>query len=106
MKKVTRFNAAVTGLIDAAKAKIRRNIVDNALKSNQLDAESKLLSLNDKKNELIRELVTGSNDNVKNTLQRLAQTIQEEEALKAAISLGEKVLAILDEEIEVDDSKK
>ena len=105
MKK-TRFVAACNGFVEKEKAEIRRQLVDNALKSNQLDLESKLIEIDEQKNQVIRDLATADNSLVKNNIQRLADLLQKEETLNAAMNLSKKVLTVLDEEIEVEEEKE
>ena len=104
--KTTRFNAATKGLATKDKVEIRRQLVDNALKSNQLDLESKLIEIDEQKNQIIRDLATADNSMIKANIQRLAELIQKEELLNAAMKLSKKVLTVLDEEIEVEEEKK
>ena len=104
--KTTRFNAATKGLVAKDKVEIRRQLVDNALKSNQLDLESKLIEIDEQKNKIIRDLATSDNSMIKAHTQCLAELLQKEETLKAAMSLSKKVLTVLDEEIEVEEDKK
>lgn len=104
--KTTRFNAAIKDLVAKDKVEIRRQLVDNALKSNQLDLESKLIEIDDQKNQVIRDLATADNSMIKANIQRLAELIQKEELLNAAMNLSKKVTTVLDEEIEVEEEKK
>ena len=104
--KTTRFKAATKGLVAKDKVEIRRQLVDNALKSNQLDLESKLIEIDEQKNQAIRDLVTDDNSMIKAHIQRLAELIQKEELLNAAMNLSKKVTTVLDEEIEVEEDKK
>src|SRR5574344_1800773 len=104
--KTTRFKAATKGLVAKDKVEIRRQLVDNALKSNQLDLESKLIEIDEQKNQIIRDLATADNSLVKDNIQRLADLLQKEETLNAAMNLSKKVLTVLDEEIEVEEEKK
>ena len=80
--------------------------MDNALKSNQLDLESKLIEIDEQKNQIIRDLATADNSMIKANIQRLAELIQKEELLNAAMNLSKKVTTVLDEEIEVEEEKK
>ena len=104
--KTTRFNAATKGLVAKDKVEIRRQLVDNALKSNQLDLESKLIEIDERKNKIIQDLATADNSMIKANIQRLAELIQEEELLNAAMNLSKRVTTVLDEEIEVEEEKK
>ena len=104
--KTTRFKAATNGLVAKDKVEIRRQLVDNALKSNQLDLESKLIEIDEQKNQAIRDLATADNSMIKANIQRLAELIQKEELLNAAMNLSKKVITVLDEEIEVEEEKK
>ena len=104
--KTTRFNAATKGLVAKDKVEIRRQLVDNALKSNQLDLESKLIEIDEQKNKIIRDLATSDNSMIKAHTQCLAELLQKEETLKAAMNLSKKILTVLDEEIEVEEDKK
>ena len=104
--KTTRFNAATKGLVAKDKVEIRRQLVDNALKSNQLDLESQLIEIDEQKNKIIQDLATADNSMIKANIQRLAEHIQNEELLKAAMNLSKKVTTVLDEEIEVEEEKK
>ena len=104
--KTTRFNAATKGLVTKDKVEIRRQLVDNALKSNQLDLESKLIEIDEQKNQAIRDLATADNSMIKAYIQCLAELIQKEETLNAAMNLSKKVTTVLDEEIEVEEEKK
>ena len=104
--KTTRFNAATKGLVAKDKVEIRRQLVDNALKSSQLDLESKLIEIDEQKNQAIRDLATADNSLVKDNIQRLADLLQKEETLNAAMNLSKKVLTVLDEEIEVEEEKE
>ena len=104
--KTTRFEAAIKGLVAKDKVEIRRQLVDNALKSSQLDLESKLIEIDEQKNQIIRDLATADNSMIKANIQRLAELIQKEELLNAAMNLSKKVLTVLDEEIEVEEEKK
>ena len=104
--KTTRFNAATKGLVAKDKVEIRRQLVDNALKSNQLDLESKLIEIDEQKNQIIRDLATADNSMIKANIQRLTELIQKEETLNTAMSLSKKVFTVLDEEIEVEEEKK
>ena len=104
--KTTRFNAATKGLVAKDKVKIRRQLVDNALKSNQLNLESQLIEIDEQKNQAIRDLVTSNNSMIKANIQQLVELIQKEELLKATMNLSKKVTTVLDEEIEVEEEKK
>lgn len=104
--KTTRFEAATKGLITKDKVEIRRQLVDNTLKSSQLDLESKLIEIDEQKNKIIQDLATTDNSMIKANIQRLAELIQKEETLNAAMKLSKKVLTVLDEEIEVEEDKK
>ena len=104
--KTTRFEAATKGLVAKDKVEIRRQLVDNALKSTQLDLESKLIEIDEQKNKIIRDLATADNSMIKAHIQCLADLLQKEETLNAAINLSKKVLIVLDEEIEVEEDKK
>ena len=104
--KTTRFNAATKGLVTKDKVEMRRQLVDNALKSNQLDLESKLIEIDEQKNQIIRDLATADNSMIKANIQRLAELLQKEETLNTAMNLSKKVLTVLDEEIEVEEEKK
>ena len=104
--KTTRFKAATNSLVAKDKVEIRRQLVDNALKSNQLDLESKLIEIDEQKNQVIRDLATADNSMIKANIQRLAELIQKEELLNAAMNLSKKVSTVLDEEIEVEEDKK
>lgn len=105
MKK-TRFEAATKGLVTKDKVEIRRQLVDNAIKSNQLDLESKLIEIDEQKNQAIRNLATADNSMIKANIQQLAELLQKEELLNTAMNLSKKVLTVLDEEIEVEEDKK
>ena len=104
--KTTRFEAATKGLVTKDKVEIRRQLVDNALKSTQLDLESKLIEIDEQKNKIIQDLATADNSMIKAHIQRLAELLQKEETLNTAMSLSKKVLTVLDEEIEVEEDKK
>ena len=104
--KTTRFKAATKGLVTKDKVEIRRQLVDNALKSTQLDLESKLIEIDEQKNKIIQDLATADNSMIKANIQRLAELLQKEETLNAAMNLSKKVLIVLDEEIEVEEDKK
>ena len=104
--KITRFKAATQGLVTKDKVEIRRQLVDNALKSTQLDLESKLIEIDEQKNKIIRDLATADNSMIKDNIQRLADLLQKEDTLNTAMNLSKKVLTVLDEEIEVEEDKK
>ena len=104
--KTTRFKAATKDLVAKDKVEIRRQLVDNALKSNQLDLESKLIEIDEQKNQIIHALATADNSMIKANIQRLAELIQKEELLNAAMNISKKVLTVLDEEIEVEEEKE
>ena len=104
--KTTRFEAATKGLVTKDKVEIRRQLVDNALKSTQLDLESKLIEVDEQKNKIIRDLVTADNSMIKAHIQCLADLLQKEETLNAAMKLSKKVTTVLDEEIEVEEDKE
>lgn len=104
--KTTRFEAATKGLVTKDKVEIRRQLVDNTLKSSQLDLESKLIEIDEQKNKIIQDLATADNSMIKANIQRLADLLQKEETLKTAMNLSKKVLTVLDEEIEVEEDKK
>lgn len=104
--KTTRFEAATKGLVTKDKVEIRRQLVDNALKSSQLDLESKLIEIDEQKNKIIQDLATADNSMIKANIQRLAELLQKEETLNTAMNLSKKVLTVLDEEIEVEEYKK
>lgn len=104
--KTTRFEAATKGLVTKDKVEIRRQLVDNTLKSSQLDLESKLIEIDEQKNKIIQDLATADNSMIKANIQRLAELIQKEELLNTAMNLSKKVLTVLDEEIEVEEDKK
>ena len=102
MKK-TRFAAACNGFIEKAKGMIRRKMIDNALKSNELNVESELFNINEQKNQLVKMLVTCKSEDLKRHLQEMADLIQREKELKVSKNLSSEILAILDEEIEVEE---
>ena len=104
--KITRFNAAVNGLVEKAKSIIRYNLVKNCLQGNTYEAESQLLTIEEEKTKIIKEIATGSSAELKNNLQKLADIIMQEEALKEQITLENKVFALLNEEIEVENKKE
>ena len=101
--KRTRFNAACCGLIEKAKGIIRRKMIENTLKSNELNVESELYNINDQKNNLVKILATCKSEDLKKYLQDMADLIQREKELKASKDLSPEILAILDEEIEVEE---
>ena len=100
MKK-TRFAAACNGFVEKAKGMVRRRMIDNALKSNELNVESELFNINEQKNRLVKTLVTCKSEDLKRHLQEMADLIQKEKELKASKNLSSEIIAILDEEIEV-----
>lgn len=102
MKK-TRFAAACNGFVEKAKGMIRRRMIDNALKSNELNVESELFNINEQKNQLVKMLVTCKSEDLKRHLQEMADLIQREKELKVSKNLSSEILAILDEEIEVEE---
>ena len=102
--KVTRFNAATKDLVAKDKIEIRCQLINNTIKSSQLDIESKLIEIDERKNQIIRDLATADNSLIKNNIQLLTELIQKEENLKDAIKLSKKVLDVLDEEIEVEEN--
>lgn len=102
MKK-TRFAAACNGFVEKAKGMVRRKMIDNALKSNELNVESELYNINEQKNRLVKTLVTCKSEDLKRHLQKMADLIQKEKELKASKSLSAEILAVLDEEIEVEE---
>ena len=102
--KATRFNAATKDLVAKDKIEIRYQLINNTIKSSQLDIESKLIEIDERKNQIIRDLATADNSLIKNNIQLLAELIQKEENLKDAIKLSKKVLDVLDEEIEVEEN--
>ena len=104
--KTTRFKAATKGLVAKGKVEIRRQLVDNTLKSTQLDLESKLIEIDEHKNKIIQDLATADNSMIKAHIQRLAELIQKEETLNIAMNLSKKVTTVLDEAIEVEEEKK
>ena len=101
--KRTRFNAACCGLMEKAKGIIRRKMIENALKSNELNVESELYNINDQKNHLVKILAICKSEDLKRHLQEMADLIQKEKELKASKDLSPEILAILDEEIEVEE---
>lgn len=102
--KTTRFNAATKDLVAKDKIEIRYQLINNTIKSSQLDIESKLIEIDERKNQVIRDLATADNSLIKTNIQLFAELIQKEENLKDAIKLSKKVLDILDEEIEVEEN--
>lgn len=102
--KVTRFNAATKDLVAKDKIEIRYQLINNTIKSSQLDIESKLIEIDERKNQVIRDLATADNSLIKINIQLFAELIQKEENLKDAIQLSKKVLDVLDEEIEVEEN--
>ena len=102
--KATRFNAATKDLVAKDKIEIRYQLINNTIKSSQLDIESKLIEIDERKNQVIRDLATADNSLIKNNIQLFAELIQKEENLKDAIKLSKKVLDVLDEEIEVEEN--
>lgn len=102
MKK-TRFAAACNGFIEKAKGMVRRKMIDNALKSNELNVESELYNINEQKNRLVKTLVTCKSEDLKKHLQEMADLIQKEKELKASKGLSAEILTVLDEEIEVEE---
>ena len=104
--KTTRFKAATKGLVAKGKVEIRRQLVDNTLKSTQLDLESKLIEIDEQKNKIIQDLATADNSMIKDNIQRLADLLQAEDTLNTAMNISKKVLTVLDEEIEVEEDKK
>ena len=102
--KVTRFNAATKDLLAKDKIAIRYQLINNTIKSSQLDIESKLIEIDERKNQVIRDLATADNSLIKINIQLFAELIQKEENLKDAIKLSKKVLDVLDEEIEVEEN--
>lgn len=104
MKK-TRFEAACSGLFEKAKGIVCRKMIENALKSNELNVEAKLYDINDKKNKLVQELAKCDSSCIKEVLQSMAALIQEEKELIESKNLSSEILAILDEEIEIENQK-
>lgn len=102
MKK-TRFAAACNGFIEKAKGMVRRKMIDNALKSNELNVESELYNINEQKNHLVKTLVTCKSEDLKKHLQEMADLIQKEKELKASKGLSAEILAVLDEEVEIEE---
>lgn len=102
MKK-TRFAAACNGFIEKAKGMVRRKMIDNALKSNELNVESELYNINEQKNRLVKTLVTCKSEDLKKHLQEIADLIQKEKELKASKGLSAEIIAVLDEEVEVEE---
>lgn len=102
MKK-TRFAAACNGFVEKAKSMIRRKMIDNALKSNELNVESELYNINEQKNRLVKTLITCKSEDLKKYLQEMADLIQKEKELKASKGLSAEILAVLDEEVEVEE---
>ena len=102
MKK-TRFAAACNGFVEKAKGLVRRRMIDNALKSNELNVESELFNINEQKNQLVKILVNCKSEDLKKHLQEMADLIQKEKELKASKNLSTEILAILDEEVEVEE---
>ena len=102
MKK-TRFAAACNGFVEKAKGIVRRRMIDNALKSNELNVESELYNINEQKNQLVKTLVTCKSEDLTRYLQEMADLIQKEKELKVSKSLSTEILAILDEEVEVEE---
>ena len=102
MKK-TRFAAACNGFVEKAKGMVRRRMIDNALKSNELNVESELFNINEQKNRLVKTLVTCKSEDLKRHLQDIADLIQREKELKASKKLSSEIIAVLDEEIEVEE---
>lgn len=102
--KTTRFNAATKDLVAKDKIEIRYQLINNTIKSSQLDIESKLIEIDERKNQVIRDLATADNSLIKNNIQLFAELIQKEENLKDAMQLSKKVLDVLDEEIEVEEN--
>ena len=102
MKK-TRFAAACNGFVEKAKGMVRRKMIDNALKSNELNVESELYNINEQKNRLVKTLVTCKSEDLKKHLQEMADLIQKEKELKASKGLSAEILAVLDEEVEIEE---
>ena len=102
MKK-TRFAAACNGFVEKAKGMVRRRMIDNALKSNELNVESELYNINEQKNRLVKTLVTCKSEDLKRHLQEMADLIQKEKELKASKGLSTEILVVLDEEVEVEE---
>ena len=102
MKK-TRFAAACNGFVEKAKGIVRRRMIDNTLKSNELNVESELYNINEQKNQLVKILVNCKSEDLKKHLQEMADLIQREKELKASKSLSTEIIAVLDEEIEVEE---
>lgn len=105
MKK-TRFNAAVSGLIEKTKVTIRRKMIENALTGSNLEADARLMTIDDQMSKLTLELATGDSNEMKTNIQKLASLIQAKEELVKTKELSAKVIAYLDEEIEVDEKKE
>ena len=82
---------------------VRRRMIDNALKSNELNVESELYNINDQKNHLVKILATCESEDLKKYLQDMADLIQREKELKASKKLSSEIIAVLDEEIEVEE---
>lgn len=78
-------------------------MIENALKSNELNVESELYNINDQKNHLVKILATCKSEDLKKYLQAMADLIQREKELKASKNLSSEIIAILDEEIEVEE---
>ena len=102
MKK-TRFAAACNGFVEKAKGMVRRRMIDNALKSNELNVESELFNINEQKNRLVKTLVTCKSEDLKKYLQEMADLIQKEKELKAYKNVSTEILPIRDEAIEVEE---
>lgn len=102
MKK-TRFAAVCNGFVEKAKGMVRRKMIDNALKSNELNVESELYNINEQKNSLVKTLVTCKSEDLKKHLQEMADLIQKEKELKASKGLSAEILAVLDEEVEIEE---
>ena len=102
--KATRFNAATKDLVAKDKIEIRCQLINNTIKSSQLDIESKLIEKKKQKNQVISDIAIADNSLIKNNIQLLAELIQKEENWKDAMQPSKKVLDVLDEEIEVEEN--
>jgi len=102
--KITRFDAALNGLIDATRGNKRLRRINNVIEGDIDRKEEELLDIADEKEEALKKLAQG--ESIEKNLQSLAELFVREKETKEAIDIAENMKVYINEIIEVEEKKE